>query len=106
MANDHPTSLRMLFGYYNARQAGLGGVRADRSPREINKISRSNKLIKELLREVETDPEWEPFVVHWIKNGFSIESTMASLQRAKSYAWYKSRGYKRQDIVDYVWPYF
>lgn len=106
MANDPPTNLRMGFGYQQARQSGLGGVRADRSPRAVNKITRVNKLVKGLLDEIEKDPGWEPFVVHWLSNGNSIEVTRDSLNRAKLYAYYRGRGYKREQIVDFVWPYF
>ena len=106
MTNDRPTSLKMLFGYDNARRSGLGGIRPDRSPREVNRISRANKLVKELLQEVEADPDWEPFVVHWLMSGLSLEKTRESLTRAKLYARYRARGYKREQIIDLLWPYF
>lgn len=106
MANDNPTSLRMGFGYDQALQAGLGGLRADRSPRAVNKIARANKLVKELFNEIEADPDWGPFIEHWLSNGFTIEATRDSLDRAKLYARYRARGYKREQIVDWVWPFF
>jgi hypothetical protein len=106
MANDDPTSLRMGFGHHQARRAGLGGVRPDRSPRAVNKITRDNKLVKRLLDELESDPDWKPFVVHWLTCGLSVEATRESLNRAKLYARYRARGYKREQIVDVLWPYF
>jgi hypothetical protein len=47
MTNDKPTSQRMGFGYGQARAAGLGGVRASRSPRQVNKIIQENKSARE-----------------------------------------------------------
>jgi hypothetical protein len=37
MANDPPSNLRMGFGYHQARAAGLGGLRQDKSPRQVNR---------------------------------------------------------------------
>ena len=58
MTNDKPTSLRMGFGYGQARAAGLGGVRASRSPRQVNQILKENKSARdatESLREYAKD---------------------------------------------------
>lgn len=74
MANDDPTSLRMGFGYRQARASGLGGLRPDRSPNQVNKYVSASKAAREIRREVEADPEWGPFVAHWLKDNAAFHS--------------------------------
>ena len=75
MRNDPPTSLRRGYGYHQARAAGLGGLRADRSPRQVNLLIKGRKAQREaekqLREEIAKDAEWAPFVEHWIREGLS-----------------------------------
>ncbi len=77
MANDPPTNLRIGFGYPQARAAGLGGIRRDRSPKQVNRITADNKtdrFMEDLvLRWMDGDRDWVPFVAHWLKEGLSVQ---------------------------------
>lgn len=98
MRNDPPTSLRRGYGYRQARAAGLGGVRADRSPRQVNNYIKARKADdngKEYLRdEIHKDPEWGPFVEHWIREGLSVNDVVNALYNAKYYAWCRLMRFK------------
>jgi IS1 family transposase len=91
MANDPPSHLRMGFGYPQARAAGLRGLRRDRPPKEVNRIIDSRKSERETIRQVqevvENDPEWRPFVEHWIREGVSADEILYSLRLAEYDAW-------------------
>ena len=93
MANDPPSSLRMGFGYHQARASGLGGIRESRSPRQVNKLIEKNQIGRKVLSEVERDAEWGPFVAHWIESGRSVDETYDALHRAKMYLWLKRQGH-------------
>ena len=93
MANDDPTSLRMGFGYHQARASGLGGVRSDRSPNQVNKYTSASKAARGLRREIEADPEWGPFVAHWLQQGIGAVEVAYMLFLAQSYARQMTRGY-------------
>jgi hypothetical protein len=103
MANDQPTSLRMGFGYGQARASGMGGIRADRSPNQVNLYVRESKAASMLREEVEADPDWKPFVEHWIRDGMSAEVIQNALWRAQAYMRFKSRGYSRKTTSRYWW---
>ncbi|UFS76919.1 MULTISPECIES: hypothetical protein [unclassified Tardiphaga] len=103
MTNDNPTSLRMGFGYHQARKSGLGGIRADRSPNQVNRDTRENKAARQLREEAEADPDWGPFIEHWILDGISAEVTLNALWRSQAYMSFKSRGYSRKTTSRYWW---
>jgi hypothetical protein len=103
MANDPPTSLRMGFGYHQARKSGVGGIRQDRSPNQINKAIKENKAARLLREAVEADPDWGRFVEHWILEGMTAEVTYDALYRARAYARYKGKGYSLNWRMRYWW---
>jgi len=80
----------MGFGYKQARAAGLRGIRADRSPGQVNRTVAKSKEEREcvyyLRAAVEADPEWGPFIAHWVNEGLSAEATYQSLICARHYA--------------------
>jgi hypothetical protein len=85
MKNDRPTSLRMGFGFGQARAAGLGGIRPPRSPNQVNKITRANKANREAieaLREAAKDPQWKPYLEHRAQAGCSGELICAIQHQA------------------------
>ncbi|MGO9701879.1 MAG: hypothetical protein ACLPX7_21735 [Xanthobacteraceae bacterium] len=96
MANDDPTSLRMGFGYHQARLAGLGGIRADRSPRRVNRHIKHRRdertAIEYLQNEIRKDPDWKPFVEHWIREGFNASTVLDFLWRAQRDLLYRAVG--------------
>jgi len=89
----------MGFGYHQARVAGLGGLRTDRSPRQVNRLIDERKTERDALRhlreEVERDPEWAPFVEHWILEGLTAPDIWESLRCAKYDVWLRSKGFHR-----------
>ena len=91
--NDPPSSLRRGFGYHQAKQSGMGGIRQDRSPNQVNKAIDESKAARRIRKVVERDPEWGPFVEHWIRDGMSAEITENALWRAQCYARDKARGF-------------
>jgi hypothetical protein len=97
MANDPPTTLRMGFGYNQARAAGLGGLRADRSPRQVNRLIHDRKPVREATRylreSIERDPEWTPFVEHWIREGLTALDIAESLGNAKRDVLLRQKGW-------------
>src|SRR5258708_7743753 len=90
MANDDPTNLRMGFGYHQARAAGLKGIQASRSPKQVNRIIEENKTerdaVKLIRQTVKNDPDWAPFVEHWVREGLSADQIYDSLFYAQAYA--------------------
>jgi hypothetical protein len=66
----------------------------------VNRIVAKNKAVRDaekLLRdEVKKDPEWAPFVQHWIYEGFDAEHTADLLWRVKRDLWFRQRGYRRR----------
>jgi len=108
MTNDKPTSLRMGFGYGQARAAGLGGVLAPRSPRQVNKIQKENKAARnatETLREAAKDSEWVPLIKHRIAEGLSAEEISDEIYWIERYARMRSRGFSVAGCLKYHWPY-
>jgi hypothetical protein len=97
MANDPPSHLRMGFGYSQARAAGLRGLRTDRSPRQVNRLINDRKTVREatlhLREEVEKEPEWAPFVQHWISEGLSAPEISQSLRNAQFDVVLRRKGY-------------
>jgi len=108
MANDPPSSLRMGFGYHQARLAGLGGVRADRSPRQINRYIEESKAEREAvrkLREAQKDGEWIPFILHRIDEGRTAPEIADELYWMKRYVWAKGASYSLAYRLRHHWPY-
>jgi hypothetical protein len=73
----------MGFGYHQARAAGLRGLRTDRSPNQVNRIIDNRKTeragICYIRGMVESDPEWGPFVEHWVSEGLSADDVSSAL---------------------------
>jgi hypothetical protein len=96
MANDPPTNLRMGFGYHQARAAGLGGVRASRSPRQVNRIIEENKADRwavQALRDAAKEPKWAEYLTHRVAEGCGPQVIWDELERMKAYSKYGARGY-------------
>lgn len=94
MRNDPPTSLRRVYGYHQARAAGLGGIRIDRSPRQVNREIKENQAARRLKDEIKKDSEWDKFVKHWIASERSTaEETLDMLLRAQAHARMRANGY-------------
>jgi hypothetical protein len=106
MANDQPTSLRMGFGYGQARAAGLGGIRASRSPRQVNQITEENKKTRhalETLREMAKDPEWAPYIKHRIAEGCSADVMADEAYWMDRYSRMRRRGFSVAGCLKYHW---
>jgi hypothetical protein len=106
MANDDPTSLRMGFGFHQARAAGLGGVRASRSPRQVNRHIKDNKAAREAIRhlqEAQKDEEWHPFIRHRIDEGRTAQEISDELRWIDRYARMRARGYSVAWCLRYHW---
>lgn len=106
MANDHPTSLRMGFGYRDARAAGLGGIRADRSPRQYNKIVDENKAEREALnslREAAKDPEWIPLIEHRVAEKLAAQRIANEIAWTERYTKWRARGYSIEYCLRHHW---
>jgi len=96
MANDKPTSLRMGFGYEQARSAGLGGVRASRSPKQVNKNLEQNKTEREAtaaLVEIAEDPEWICLIKHRAAEGLTAKQISEEIYWIDRFARAKARGH-------------
>jgi hypothetical protein len=94
MANDPPTNLRMGFGYHQARQSGMGGIRQDRSPNQVNREIDERQIAKQIREVIESDPEWAPFVAHWVKEKVKARDIIQSLSNAQVDAWRRRKGYR------------
>ena len=108
MANDKPTSLRMGFGYGQARAAGLGGVRASRSPRQVNKILQENKSDRDAtasLREAAKDYHWALLITHRIEEGQTPQEISNEIYWIKRYAWARGKGHSLASRLKRHWPY-
>ena len=108
MANDPPTNLRMGFGYHQARAAGLGGLRASRSPRQVNLYIEESKADREAirqLREAQKDGEWIPFILHRIDEERTAQEIANELYWIKRYARAKAQGYSLAYRLRHHWPY-
>lgn len=96
MANDPPINRRMVFGYKQARAAGLGGVRPSRSPRQVNrciKESKEARLSVSFLRdEIGNDLEWEPFIRHRVREGCGTHEIACELYLMQTYMFEKESG--------------
>jgi hypothetical protein len=89
VANDDPTSLRMGFGYRQARAAGLDGLRASRSPRQFNRCVEDSKATREALRylrDVGTDPDWERLIKYRISEHCSAQDISEEIYWINRYA--------------------
>jgi hypothetical protein len=107
MTNDKPTSLRMGFGYGQARAAGLGGVLTPRSPRQVNKILKENRSSREVtdsLREYAKDHDWALLITHRIEEGNAPEQINEEIFWIRRYAWARSKGHSLASRLKYNWP--
>jgi hypothetical protein len=107
MANDKPTSLRMGFGYGQARAAGLGGLRAARSPRQINKITEENKADRKatsILREAAKDPGWKGYLEHRIAEKCSSVDIADELYWMERYWRMRTQGHSVAWCLKHHWP--
>lgn len=85
----------MGFGYHQARAAGLDGLRQDRSPRQVNLEIGERKIARQLRAEVEKDPDWGPFVEHWVKSKLPAKDVLQALWNAQYDASFRRKGYHR-----------
>ena len=107
MTNDKTTSQRMGFGYGQARAAGLGGVRASRSPRQVNKIIQENKSAREAteaLREYAKDPDYAILITHRAEEGSTPAQINEEISWIRRYAWARSKGYSLASRLKHHWP--
>jgi hypothetical protein len=91
--NDAPTSLRRGFGYYQARRSGMGGIRRDRSPNQINEAIDENNAARRVRGALSNDPDWARFVKHWILDGMTAEVTEDALFRAQGHMSDRMKGF-------------
>ncbi len=109
MANDPPTSLRMGFGYHQARAAGLDGIRQSRSPQQVNRYVAKNKETREtirFLREAANDPHWKPFITHRVAEGRNARQISVELHAMRMYTFMRSRGGAVESCLKRFWSYF
>jgi hypothetical protein len=52
---------------------------------------------------VETDPEWAPFVEHWIRDDISAKATSDAISRAGSFMSFKAKGFSLAWRLRYLW---
>jgi hypothetical protein len=88
MANDDPTSLRMGFGYHQARAAGMSGFEEPPSESRMNFDLRWKAKEKELRTLVEQNPSIGPIVREIIKrqtaaNCYSVDEIIWELRHRK-----------------------
>jgi hypothetical protein len=108
MRNDPPSTLRRIHGYQQARAAGLGGIRADRSPKQFNRAVDEQKATREAMRELveaKNDPEWVPFIVFRAREGRAALEIATELYWIKRFAWAKAQGFSLAGRLRYHWPY-
>ena len=109
MANDPPTTLKMGFGYSEARAAGLGGIRAARSPKQVNRIIKENKrerdATKALADELRSDSDWKPFVEWRLSEGCTLAEIWGEIYWTKTYLRMRARGYSIAGCLKHFWPY-
>jgi hypothetical protein len=74
MSNDDPTSLRMLFGYEQARTAGVVGFSGSRTAWQMDFDLKESKARKEIRALVGRNPSFEPRVRQLIREHASGES--------------------------------
>jgi hypothetical protein len=98
----------MGFGYGQARAAGLGGIRASRSPSQVNKIIQENKSAREAiesLREYAKDADYAILITHRAEEGCTAEEINEEIGWIRRYAFSLSRGYSLAFRLKYNWPY-
>jgi hypothetical protein len=106
MANDPPTTLRMGFGFRQARAAGLEGIRAPRSPRQVHRYIKDSKATREAirgLRDAAKDLEWVPFITHRVSEGRSEQEIWDELYWIKCYVRMRARGYSVAYCLRHYW---
>ena len=94
MANDQATSLRMGFGYHQARASGLGGVRQERSPQQVNREVGERQIAKQIREFIESEPEWAPFIAHWVKEKLTAHEILQSLSNARFDVWRRKNSFR------------
>jgi hypothetical protein len=84
MANDDPTSLRMGFGYQQARASGVTGFESPSSPYRMNFLMQWRAAEKKLRKIIERNPSLEPIVreiiaAQTVAGCWSIDQIIAEL---------------------------
>jgi hypothetical protein len=106
MANDKPTSLNMRFGYDQHRASGMGGMRAPRSPNQVNKITRENKSARtatDHLRDAKNDSDWARLIRHRAAQGVTAEEISDEIYWIERYARARKR-YSLDWCLKHHWP--
>jgi hypothetical protein len=49
--------------------------------------------VAQLRHELARDPDWAPFVQHWMQTGAGPQVTLEALRRARAYMQYRARGW-------------
>jgi hypothetical protein len=97
----------MGFGYHQARSAGLGGIRAHRSPRQVNRIINERKDENEALRQIAEagqDPEWKAYLKHRHEQRCSAQEIARELGWMERYNRARSRGFSVAYCLRNHWP--
>jgi hypothetical protein len=81
---DGPISGRTGFGWDQARKVGAPFL-APRSGHQYDSDLKKTRAVRELLREIDADDGWRPFVQHWAKEGVDPRDVLNDLARAKRY---------------------
>ena len=79
------------------------GVRADRSPKQVNATSVRVKPRGNYVRKSVPIVIWGPFVDHWIRDGMSAEVTQDALCRARTFMRMKAKGFSLKWRMRYFW---
>jgi hypothetical protein len=87
-----PSSLRRAYGYREARASGVTGFQESRSVNQIQKDIKESEATRQLNDEVKSDPEWGPFVKHWIIAKLRPSEIVQSLENAKFDVWLRRKG--------------
>jgi len=91
----------MGFGYRQAREAGLGGIRGSRSPQQVNRLIEETKIARKLREIVTDDPEWAPFVQHWIMEKLPPADILQSYYNARHDASLRKRGWRNNRFAPF-----
>jgi hypothetical protein len=83
------------------------GVRASRSPRQVNKIIQENKSAREAteaLREYAKDPDYAILITHRAEEGSTPAQINEEISWIRRYAWARSKGYSLASRLKHHWP--
>jgi hypothetical protein len=99
---DGPASGRIGYGFEQARAAGAPFV-ASRSGKQMNADLIESNAASKLHEIVKADPEWAPFVEHWIRDGLSATATADAISRARSFMSFKAKAFSLAWRLRYFW---